>query len=64
MTTNTIARSGNSSMSAMANSVLGSAREALKAMATAATSAESGTDAATPVTGGKGRRGTVLDRYL
>ncbi len=59
--------SGNtSSVASLAGSVLGNAREAIKAMADAATNASSDADkATTPPPGGKGaRRGTVLDRYL
>ena len=59
--------SGNtSSVASKATSVLGSARQALKAMAEAATSPDSRTDSAAGAgTNAKGvRRGTVLDRYL
>ena len=57
--------SGNaSSIASMATSVLGNARQAFKAMADAATSPEAGNEAATVPANGKGRRGTILDRYL
>jgi hypothetical protein len=57
--------SGNSSsFASMATSVLGNARQAFKAMADAATSPEDASEAATVQANGKGRRGTLLDRYL
>ncbi|MFI1988727.1 hypothetical protein [Actinoplanes sp. NPDC020271] len=65
MAMNTV--SGNaSSVVSLAGSVLGNAREALRAMADAATNTTSDAGKATnPPASGKGaRRGTVLDRYL
>lgn len=57
--------SGNtSSLTSMATSVFGNARQALKAMADAAVSTEPSTARATEATAGKGRRGTLLDRYV
>ncbi|TWG20538.1 hypothetical protein FHX34_10366 [Actinoplanes teichomyceticus] len=58
--------SGNaSSMASMASSVLGNARQAFKAMAQAAASPEPGAGAAaTESVAKRGRRGTILDRYL
>ena len=57
--------SGNtSSLASMATSVLGNARQAFKAMADAAVSTEPGTSAPAEATAGKGRRGTILDRYI
>jgi hypothetical protein len=65
MTTNTV--SGNaSSVSSLATSVLGNARQVFKAIADAATS-DNATDAraAEPAAPAKSaRRGTVLDRYM
>jgi hypothetical protein len=61
--TNTIG--SNSSMASMASSVFGSARQAFKAMAVAATSPEGGGDeqAGAESAAKRGRRGTVLDCY-
>ncbi|MEV6346335.1 hypothetical protein [Actinoplanes sp. NPDC051851] len=54
-----------SSMASMATSVLGNARQAFKAIADAATSAEQGSAAAATEPAVKSaRRGTVIDRYL
>ncbi|BCJ40338.1 hypothetical protein GCM10010168_31970 [Actinoplanes ianthinogenes] len=64
MAMNTV--SGNtSSITAMATSVFGNARQAFKAMADAAVSPDAATEAqAAAATAGKGRRGTILDRYV
>jgi hypothetical protein len=60
--TNTIG--SNSSMASMASSVFGSARQAFKAMAEAATNPEAAADKQAGETAAKrGRRGTVLDCY-
>lgn len=59
--------SGNtSSVAARAGSVLGNAREAIKAIADAATNNDSAAEKTTapPPTGKGVRRGTKLDRYL
>ncbi|GLW28057.1 hypothetical protein [Actinoplanes regularis] len=59
--------SGNSaSVASLATSVFGDARQAFKAMADAATNAQSDAERAGsgPVAGKNARRGTVLDRYL
>ncbi|AEV86111.1 hypothetical protein ACWT_5094 [Actinoplanes sp. SE50] len=63
---NTVSGTANS-MTSLATSVFGNARQAFKAMAEAATNQQFGADTAataqaTP--GRSARRGTILDRYI
>ncbi|MEU4623750.1 hypothetical protein AB0G04_27740 [Actinoplanes sp. NPDC023801] len=52
-----------SSVAGLANSVLGSAKQAFKAMADAAVNPSAESPAAVAEAAKRGRRGTVLDRY-
>jgi hypothetical protein len=62
--TNSISSSNAPSVAGLANSVLGSAKQALKAMAVAAVNPSAESPAAVAEAAAKkGRRGTVLDRY-
>ncbi|GAA4938747.1 hypothetical protein [Actinoplanes utahensis] len=62
--TNSISSSNRPSVTSLATSVFGNAREAMKAIADAATSPSAESPAATAETAAKkGRRGVSLDRY-